>query len=141
MGAKDLMRQSHMTGKVPEKEVKKEIKKEPVEKTIVKPSPIIEEDKDIVISTALKQVKRPDVSIDEYGAKPDITNFQLYNYELGDFLTSFSKQNKKNGGNPITKSQFMETILGFAFYDLKIEPKGFEDTQELLRYLQQYTKN
>lgn len=131
MGAKDLMRMSHISGKAPVQMKKEEVKEE--QST---PNKTSLPENDANLPTAIRQVKRPDVSVEEYGVKPDITNFQLYNYELSEFLSSFSRQNKKNGGNPITKSQFMETVLGFVYYDMKVRPDGFESTQDLLSYLQ-----
>lgn len=130
MSARDILRAAHMSGQVKLRE-----------KTKVESSPKIAKKEEKDIPTAIKQVKRNDVSIDEYGIKPDISNYQLYNYQLSEFLSSFSKMNKKNGGNPITKSQLIETILGFAYYDLKLEPKGFQNTQELLEFLQKKIKN
>lgn len=136
MGVKDLLREAHVSGTAaaPQKKVETPTIKE----TAAAVETVKEEPKKI--PTQIAQVKRPDVDIEEYGIKPDITNFQLYNYELSEFLTSFSKRNKKNGGNAITKSQLMETILGFAFYDLKLKPKGYQSTQELLRDLQEKMK-
>ncbi|CDQ41931.1 hypothetical protein [Virgibacillus salexigens] len=143
MGAKDLLRQSHMTGKVQVPE-KKEPKEENVEMELPTKEETVEpkktKPKKQTPSSGMYQVKRDDVDLAEYGVKPDITNFQLYNYELSEFLTSFSKQNKKHGGNPITKSQLMETILGFAFYDMELKPEGFENPQDLLAHLQEKIK-
>jgi hypothetical protein len=86
--------------------------------------------------TPVKQIARPDVDISTYGLKPVATNFNCYNRELWKWLTSFSSDNRFNGGSSITKSQLMEISLDVIMYDLGINPIGYESQQELREAIQ-----
>ena len=140
MGAKDLLRQAHQQGSAviqPTVQVNKAETKPAVEPI---QSQTIEVESSKLPSKAI-QVKHPDASEEAYGIMPIATNFQLYNYDLNDFLSNFSKQNRKNGGNPITKSQLIETVLSFAYYNMKINPKGYKSAQDLIEDMAGKLKN
>lgn len=112
----------------------KQIQEEIIEETIK------EQEKDKQIPTSLKQIKRKGLSLDAYGLKPYKTNFDLWNYELVDFLTNFSKENQKHGGVPINKSKLMEIILDVIYYDVHLKPEGFQSVEELRDHLQHIIK-
>src|SRR5699024_10130053 len=102
MDPRKLLQATHMQQEyIPQKEI------EPTEEkkvTVVQTKSINKEKKEDykkeseeAIPTAIKKVKREDRDLSEYGINPDISTFQLYNYELSEFVTSFSRENKRNG--------------------------------------------
>jgi len=140
MDPRKLLQATHMQQEyIPQKEI------EPTEEkkvTVVQTKSINKEKKEDykkeseeAIPTAIKKVKREDRDLSEYGINPDISTFQLYNYELSEFVTSFSRENKRNGGKSISKSQLIEALIGFAVYDLNLTPDGYDSVQELTKEL------
>lgn len=92
------------------------------------------------LPTQVQRIMRHDIDPNAYGLKPDVTTLQIYNYEVSQFLTSFSKMNKKNGGNAITRSQLIEVICDVMYYDLGLRPDGFSSPQEIRRFIQNRIK-
>lgn len=92
------------------------------------------------IPTSVKQIAREDVPISTYGIAPTQTNFGLYDEDMDDWLTSFSKKNQRRGGCAITKSQLIHIILDVAFYDMDITPLGYESHEALREDIQQRLK-
>jgi hypothetical protein len=88
------------------------------------------------LPSSVKKVARPDLDPSTYGVSPWKSNFDVYNKELVEFIRNFSANNQLNGGCAITKSQLIEVILDVIYYDLKLDPIGFESVQELRKYLQ-----
>lgn len=86
--------------------------------------------------TAVLQIAREDVPVTNYGIKPVPTNFNCYNKEIFTWLKNFSSNNQFSGGVPITKSQVMEIALDVLFYDLGINPIGYESQQALREDIQ-----
>lgn len=92
------------------------------------------------LPTGVAQIARDDVPVTSYGVKPVATNFNCYNKELFEWLKSFSSNNQFNGGVPITKSQFIEVVLDVIYYDLGINPIGYESQQALREDIQNKIK-
>lgn len=81
-------------------------------------------------------VMRPGVDPDVYSIKPPQGSLGIYNREVDDFISSFSKDNQRNGGVAITKSQLIEIVFDVLHYDLAIAPIGYESHEELRQHLQ-----
>ncbi|MCD7911071.1 hypothetical protein KC480_05965 [Bacillus velezensis] len=92
------------------------------------------------ISTKLKQIARDDVPFEHYGLKPVKSNFDCYNKEIFKWLQSFSSENQFNGGVAIHKSQITEMALEVLFYELGINPIGYESQQALREDIQMKLK-
>lgn len=86
--------------------------------------------------TGVAQIARDDVPVNSYGVKPVATNFNCYNKELFEWLKTFSSNNQFSGGVPITKSQLIEVMLDVMYYDLGINPIGYESQQALREDIQ-----
>lgn len=96
--------------------------------------------KDSSLPTGVLQIARDDVSVTSYGVKPVATNFNCYNKELFEWLRTFSSNNQFNGGCAITKSQLIEIVLDVIYYDLGINPIGYESQQALREDIQMRIK-
>ena len=92
------------------------------------------------IPTKLKQIARDDVPFEHYGLKPVKSNFDCYNKEIFKWLKNFSTENQFNGGVAIHKSQVTEMALEVLFYDLGINPIGYESQQALREDIQKKLK-
>ncbi|KAF2421582.1 hypothetical protein [Bacillus subtilis] len=157
MGARDKMKQAHSQAQTKyTPPVKTRVHKEereglsqPITQTAVQEK----EQKEVVtrpaattksvkkdIPTKLKQIARDDVPIDHYGLKPVKSNFDCYNKEIFKWLKNFSTENQFNGGVAIHKSQVTEMALEVLFYELGINPIGYESQQALRDDIQQKLK-
>ncbi|PVC74973.1 hypothetical protein C2I27_03545 [Priestia megaterium] len=76
-------------------------------------------------------VMRDDVPASDYGVKRVQTHFDCANRVVRKWITDFSSDNQFNGGVAITKSQAIEVMLDVMYYDLGINPIGYESAQEL----------
>lgn len=65
-----------------------------------------------------------------YGSKRLQTSFDCANKEVHQWAKSFTTENQFNGGCSITKSDLIEICLDTFFYDLGIEPVGYETYAE-----------
>ncbi|UYX56060.1 hypothetical protein M3Y14_34325 (plasmid) [Bacillus thuringiensis] len=65
-----------------------------------------------------------------YGSKRLQTSFDCANKEVHQWAKSFTTENQFNGGCSITKSDLIEICLDTFFYDLGIEPVGYESYAE-----------
>ncbi|ACK98765.1 MULTISPECIES: hypothetical protein [Bacillus] len=66
-----------------------------------------------------------------YGSKRLQTSFDCANKEVHQWAKSFTTENQFNGGCSITKSDLIEICLDTFFYDLGLEPIGYESYEEL----------
>ncbi|MBU5262001.1 hypothetical protein [Bacillus atrophaeus] len=157
MGARDRMKQAHSQAQTkytpPVKtRVHREEPSQPTNQTIVqekehkadivKPSKPAESTAPIKkdVPTKLKQIARDDVPDEHYGLKPVKSNFDCYNKEIFKWLKNFSTENQFNGGVAIHKSQVTEMALEVLFYELGINPIGYESQQALRDDIQQKLK-
>jgi hypothetical protein len=144
--AKDLMRLAHQQKKLQDVKIntsttaaESKIESKPAETTVVAQTKgNISADH---LSPAAKKIARMDVSPEVYGVSAWKSNFDLHNKELVEFIRNFSANNQLNGGCAITKSQLIEVILDVMYYDLGLEPIGFQNIQELRSYIQEKIKN
>ena len=148
--AKALMKQAHMRAASPEltqssmvtggvKETPVTPRPEPpapqpVQQVVAPPVPVQQKSK--AMPTGVMQIARNDIPLDSYGVKAVATNFNCYNKELFDWLRTFSSNNQFSGGCAITKSQIIEIALDVLFYDLGINPIGYESQQALREDIQ-----
>jgi hypothetical protein len=79
--------------------------------------------------------KRDDLDPSVYGVQRIMSGFQLHNIEVIDWLSSFSKHNQLNGGCTITKSTLLEVILDVVYYEMNVQPHGFQSPHDLRDYL------
>jgi hypothetical protein len=143
--AKDLMRLAHQQKKLQDVKIntsttaaEPKTDSKPIETTVVaKTKASVSAD---YLSPAAKKIARKDVSPDVYGVSSWKSNFDLHNKELVEFIRNFSSNNKLNGGCSITKSQLIEVILDVMYYDLGLEPIGFQSIEELRSYIQERIK-
>lgn len=147
--AKALMKQAHMRASqplTPAPVVSGGVKETPVTprpeppapqpvQQVVVPAPQVQQ-KPKAKPTGVMQIARNDVPLESYGVKAVATNFNCYNKELFDWLRTFSSNNQFSGGVAITKSQIIEIALDVLFYDLGINPIGYESQQALREDIQ-----
>lgn len=108
---------------------------QPVQQVVAPPAPRVQP-KPKATPTGVMQIARNDVPLESYGVKAVATNFNCYNKELFDWLRTFSSNNQFSGGVAITKSQIIEIALDVLFYDLGINPIGYESQQALREDIQ-----
>lgn len=82
-----------------------------------------------------RHVQREDVPIENYTESIRTTSFNLYDKELRKWLKDFSERNQDNGGCPIPQAFFLEILLGFLHYDLKLEANGYRTRDEFINDL------
>lgn len=78
-------------------------------------------------------VSRKDVDVSVYSDKPHTSSYNLYDDNLYDWITNFSKINQKNGGCSLPASYILEKIIGLLYYDLNILPRGFTSREQFLK--------
>lgn len=66
-----------------------------------------------------------------YGSKRLQTSFDCANKEVHQWAKNFTTENQFNGGCSITKSDLIEICLDTFFYDLGLEPIGYESYAEM----------
>ncbi|QHW35780.1 hypothetical protein GZH47_33340 (plasmid) [Paenibacillus rhizovicinus] len=82
-----------------------------------------------------KKVYRDDVDPERYGVKPLQRNVRYYNKDIVKWLGDFSEENQLEGGEAITQSVLIETLLGIAMYDLQLQPDGFKSARDVRQYI------
>ena len=144
--AKDLMRLAHQQKKLQDVKINAStIAAEPKSESKQIETTVVAKSKENNISTnslssSAKKIARTDISSEVYGVSAWKSNFDLHNKELVEFVRNFSANNQLNGGCAITKSQLIEVILDVMYYDVGLEPIGFQSVQELRSYIQEKIK-
>lgn len=80
-----------------------------------------------------KFVKRDDQPASQYSKKGFPSSYTIYDKKLRKILKNFSDDNQYNDGCPIPQSFIIESMMGILFYDLGIEPIGYQTKEEFLQ--------
>lgn len=121
---------------IPEQEVK------PKTKPMVKPPAVNKPKNTMQNSTTYdelppnhpaKFVKRDDQPASQYSKKGFPSSYTIYDKKLRKILKNFSDDNQYNEGCPIPQSFIIESMMGILFYDLGIEPIGYQTKEEFLQ--------
>jgi hypothetical protein len=101
--------------------------------------PVVKQNQDS-LSSMVQKVARTDVPANVYGVKPVASQLNIYNKDLHRYLGSWSAENQFNGGTALNKSTLIEAILDFVYYDMQLEPEGFQSAEELREHLRSKIK-